>query len=189
MKRHGENNSIYLPYLLIFGAALLRLMLSNTYNAIPVFSCILVFGAKRPKREFPIALLALIGVDIFLTTHRYGYSLTSGDVVTWIWYLGAMTLSAATLGNSISTWRVLQASLLVTVSFFAVSNYAVWAAWGMYPKTWSGLGTCYVAALPFFRNSIVSETVFSLLIFSFAHYCEARVQALSLLRDAPNISF
>ena len=33
-----------------------------------------------------------------------------------------------------------------------ISNFAVWAAWNMYPKTLAGLATAYGAALPFFRN-------------------------------------
>jgi len=34
----------------------------------------------------------------------------------------------------------------------------------MYAKTLGGMEACYIAALPFFRNSIVTELVFSLLI-------------------------
>jgi hypothetical protein len=43
----------------------------------------------------------------------------------------------------------------------------------MYPKTLDGLRICYVAALPFFRNSIVSELAFSLLIFGLSRCSEA----------------
>lgn len=172
MRRLATGNSILVPYLLIVAAALLRLAVNHPYNFVPVFSCLLFFGACRPWREFATPLLALIGVDIFLTTHQYGFVLTSGHAVTWIWYLGAMALGGAVLGNSISTRRVLGSSLLASVSFFVASNFTVWAEWGMYPKTLSGLGACYVAALPFFRNSIISETVFSVLIFTLARYSE-----------------
>jgi hypothetical protein len=102
--------------------------------------------------------------------------------VTWLWYLAVMFLGAGTLRNSISTLRVLGASLSASVSFFVASNFAVWAAWGMYAKTLGGLGTCYIAALPFFRNSIVSETVFSLMIFSLARFSQAFVPAPRMRR-------
>jgi len=182
MKWPGSRNSILLPYLLILVAAILRLTVSHPYNFIPVFSCILFFGASRPKREFPISLLALMGVDIFLTTHRYGYALTGDHPVTWVWYLAVMILGAGILGNSMSPRRVLGASLSASVSFFLASNFAVWAAWGLYPKTWSGLAACYIAALPFFRNSVVSETAFSLLIFSVARYSEILMPATRMRR-------
>jgi hypothetical protein len=177
MKRIENRNSILLPYLLIFGAALLRLTVSHPYNFVPIFSCLLFFGANRPKRELAIPLFALIGVDIFLTIHQYGYQLTSGHAVTWMWYLAVLILGAGMLRNSISTPRVIGASLLASVSFFLVSNFTVWAEWGMYPKTFSGLGICYAAALPFFRNSLVSETTFSLLIFGISRYSEAFMPA------------
>jgi len=173
MKRLESRNWFVLPYLLIFGAALLRLTVSHPYNLIPIFSCLLFFGANRPKREFVLPLLVLVGVDIFLTTHRYGFPLTSGHAVTWMWYLTAAVLGAGMLRNSVSTPRVIGASLLASVSFFVVSNFTVWAEWGMYAKTFSGLGACYIAALPFFRNSLVSETTFSLLIFGIYRYSQA----------------
>jgi len=175
MKRLASGNSILLPYILILGVAILRLAVNHPYNFVSVSSCLLFFGACRPRREFGVPILALIGVDIFLTTHRYGYSLTSGHAVTWLWYLGATMLGAAILGNSISTRRVLGASLLASVSFFIASNLIVWAEWGMYAKTGGGLGACYIAALPFFHNSMISETVCSVLIFAVFRYRETFV--------------
>jgi hypothetical protein len=177
MKQIESRKLFVLPYLLIFGAALLRLTVTHPLNFIPIFSCLLFFGANRPRREFPIPMLILVGVDIFLTTHRYGYPLTDGHVVTWMWYLAAAILGAGMLRNSSSTSRVMGASLLASVSFFFASNFAVWAEWGMYVKTLSGLGTCYIAALPFFRNSLVSETACSLLIFTLSRYSAACLPA------------
>jgi hypothetical protein len=154
-----------LPYLLVFAVALLRLGVSHPYNAIPVFSCLLFFSATRPAREFVLPLSILVGVDVFLTTHRYGYPLSIDGVVTWSWYLIAMLLGVGVLRSSSSRLRVASCSLLASVSFFLASNFAVWAAWQMYPKTLTGLGICYVAALPFFRNGLTSELCVSLLLF------------------------
>jgi hypothetical protein len=169
MKKLVPGNAILLPYLLVLAVILLRLTVSHPYNFVPVFSCLLFFGAWRPTREFAMPLLSLIGVDIFLTTHQYGFAVTSGDAITWMSYLGAMFLGAAMLGRSVSTGRAVGATLLASVSFFVASNFMVWAAWGMYPKTWGGLGACYVAALPFVRNSLGAETVSSLLIVAVVH--------------------
>ena len=177
MKKLATSNVILLPYLCVLAIALLRLTVNHPYNFIPVFSCLLLFGACRPAKEFAMPFLALVGVDIFLTTHQYGFALTSGHAVTWIWYLGATFLGGAMLGNQFSAGRVLGSSLLASVTFFVVSNFTVWAEWGMYPKTLGGLGACYFAALPFFRNSIVSETVCGLLILGVVHYCDELTQA------------
>lgn len=182
MKRLASGTSILLPYILILGVAILRLAMSRPYNFAPVFACLLFFGARRPAREFAMPFFTLVGVDIFLTTHQFGFALTVGQAVTWAWYLGALLLGSVVLGKSFSTGRVLGSSLLVSVSFFAASNFAVWAGWGMYPKTWAGLTTCYAAALPFFRNSIVSETIASVVLFAVLRTCTALATARRMER-------
>ena len=180
VNRFAVGKSILLPYLLVLIVAALRLTVSHPYNFIPIFACLLFFGAVRPKREFAMPFAVLVGVDIFLTTHSYGYALTWDQTLTWAWYLVAMFLGAAMLGSSISAPRVIGASLGAAVSFFLASNFAVWASWRMYPMTVSGLGSCYVAALPFVRNSVVTELTSSLLIFMVWKYRESLFPARSM---------
>lgn len=165
MNRFESKSLLILPYILIFGVALLRLEVASPYNVAPIFSCLLFFAATRPAREMVLPLTLLVGVDIFITTHRYGYSLTADVVVTWNWYLIALLLGSGLLRSSRSWIRVAGCSLAASVSFFVVSNVAVWAVWQMYPKTLAGLAACYAAALFFFRNSLTSELGFSLLLF------------------------
>jgi hypothetical protein len=181
MKWSESSGFSLLPYILICGVALARLAASHPYNILPVFSCLLFFAATRPAREFALPLLALVGVDIFLTTHQYGSSLTLGAGVTWIWYLAVMMIGSGLLRNSYSWRRVAGCSLLISISFFLASNYTVWAEWSMYPKTLDGLGSCYIAAIPFFRNSLLSELVSSLVIFGLSY----RFMALPVMRIAP----
>ena len=57
------------------------------------------------------------------------------------------------------------AALTSSVSFFALSNFAVWASWNMYPKTVAGLMTCYTAALPFFRRGFEGDMLFTAVMF------------------------
>src|SRR5213593_4904638 len=47
---------------------------------------------------------------------------------------------------------VVMATLASSVLFFVITNFGVWVTGTLYPKTWAGLTTAYVAALPFFRN-------------------------------------
>jgi hypothetical protein len=51
------------------------------------------------------------------------------------------------------------------LSFFLVSNFAVWVAGTMYPMSWAGLIECYVKAIPFFRNELISAPLFSAVFF------------------------
>jgi hypothetical protein len=61
--------------------------------------------------------------------------------------------------------RVAAGVVLGPTSFFLVSNYAVWASGGMYPRTLAGLETCYAAAIPFYRNDLLSTALVAGLAF------------------------
>jgi hypothetical protein len=94
----------------------------------------------------------------------YSYAFTWDHFVTWAWYAAILWLGTALRENS--NWlRIGAAALASSVSFFLVSNFAVWAAWNMYPKTLSGLVTCYAAGLPFFRRALAGDMLFTALAF------------------------
>lgn len=183
MKQLVIGKSILLPYLLLLAVAVLRLAAGHPYQFIPIFSCLLLFGACRPAHEFAIGVLTLTGVDIFITTHQYGYVLTPDHAITWLWYLGAVMLGFVAFGQKFSMMRVVGSSLITAVSFFVVSNFAVWVEWHMYPMTLSGLGACYVAALPFFRNSLAAEAACGLCIYLVGRYSQSFLVG-QRLRDA-----
>jgi hypothetical protein len=58
-------------------------------------------------------------------------------------------------------------ALLGPTSFFVLSNYAAWASGFAYPypRTLGGLGVCYVAGLPFYRNDLISTAIVAGLAF------------------------
>lgn len=154
------------PYLLILAVALLRLAVILPSNFLPIFACVLFFGATRTRREFPVPLLALVAVDIVLTTHHYGYALSFDQSITWLFYAAVLLLGSLAVSIEDSPLRAASFSLGAAVAFFLVSNFAVWALWQMYPHTGAGLVACYVAALPFFRNSFLAEGLFGLALFA-----------------------
>jgi hypothetical protein len=76
-----------------------------------------------------------------------------------------MLLLGGTLKENSGALRVGGAALAASVSFFLVSNFAVWVVWAMYPKTLAGLAACYLAALPFFRHSLAGDLFFTVAFF------------------------
>ena len=187
MNRTEKNSEIFVPYLLIAAVIVLRLTINHAWNAVPVFACLLYFAASRPRREFAIPWLALVGVDAFLTTHTYGYGLTAGHGVTWAAYLATLMLGAGTLVNARPVLRAPIISLAVSAGFFVVSNFTVWLEWNMYPKTWSGLAACYTAALPFFRNNAVAETLCAFVVFNGGRAIRQVMPALSVDRSSSTL--
>jgi hypothetical protein len=55
--------------------------------------------------------------------------------------------------------RVAGAVLVSSTSFFVLSNFAVWVGSNMYPHSVAGLAACYVAAIPFYANDVMSTAV------------------------------
>jgi hypothetical protein len=50
--------------------------------------------------------------------------------------------------------------------FFVVTNFGVWLFSGMYAHTLSGLSYCYAMALPFFRNTALSDMFYTASLFA-----------------------
>lgn len=154
-----------LAYLFIVFAMLARMpFMPHPWNFTPVAAALLYFGARGSRRQLwvPFALLALS--DVILTKFVYAYVFSWDHFVTWAWYAAILWLGT-TLRENTNWLRVGGASLASSVSFFVISNFAVWACWDMYPKTMSGLTTCYAAGLPFFRRALVGDILFTAIMF------------------------
>ena len=158
---------------LAFAVAVHARFLPLPFSFAPVTAALLYFGARRPRNEMWIPVAALAAAGVYLSRSYYGYALSADLLVTWAWYAG-MVLLGGMLAQKTSALRVGAASLVGSVSFFVVSNFAVWAVWNMYPKTLGGLGACYVAAVPFFRNAVVSDLLFAAAFFGIGYLVSHR---------------
>jgi hypothetical protein len=152
-----------LAYLFVLLAVAVR-FLPHPLAFTPVTAALLYFGARGSRRQMwvPIALLA--ASDVVLTRLVYAYPFSWDHFVTWAWYAAILWLGTGLRENA-KPLRVAGAALAGSVSFFVVSNFAVWAAWSMYPKTAAGLMTCYAAALPFFRRGLEGDLLFTAVMF------------------------
>src|SRR5579859_7493913 len=130
----------------------------------PVGAALLFFGARRSRRELWIPVALLAASDVALTTMFYRYPLSWDHFVTWAFY-AAMLWLGTTLKQNAGAFRILGSAVAGSVTFFVVSNFAVWAAWDMYPRTVAGLMTCYELGLPFFRHAVVGDLLFTTVMF------------------------
>jgi len=159
-----------LAYIFVLIAVAVRFM-PHPWTFTPVAAALLYFGARGSRRQLWVPLALLAASDVVLTKFVYGYSFSWDHFVTWAWYAAILWLGANLRKNTglheAKDWaRVGVASLASSVSFFVASNFAVWACWNMYPKTFSGLMTCYTAALPFFRHGVEGDLLFTALMFA-----------------------
>lgn len=155
------------PYLLLLAAVVSRIVPhAGWMNFTLLGGALLYFGARRTWREMLAPLAILMAADYYLTAFSYHYDFRwQNYVTTWAWYLAAMALGQILLHARTSFTRVAAGALLGPTSFFVVSNYAVWAAGGMYPHTLGGLATCFAAGVPFYRNDVASTALVLALAF------------------------
>ncbi len=153
-----------MSYLVVLVAVLTR-FLPHVPNFSPVFAALLFGGAHLKRRDaiwYPVALLAVS--DVVLTTLVYRMRLGWGQSITWLGF-AVVALIGYWLRKRESVGRVGAAGLAGPTAFFVMSNFGVWLGWRLYPATWHGLVACYVAALPFYRNSLLSSLVYTALLF------------------------
>ena len=160
----------------IAAAAALRLV-PHPPNFSPIDAMALFSGAYLGRRllAFVAPLAALLLSDLVLGFYAgmWVQYLTVALVVLIGW--GAM--------NRVSLVRVAGAAVASSVLFFLVTNFGTWALSGIYPLTVSGLAACYVAAIPFFQNTVAGDLFFSGLLFGGFALSERVVPALQLSRE------
>ncbi len=161
-----------MSYLVVLLAVLTR-FIPHMPNFSPVFAALLFGGAHLRRRDaiwFPLALLA--ASDVVLTTLVYRMRLDWWQSITWLGF-AVVALMGYWVRKRETVGRIGVAALAGPTAFFLISNFGVWLGWRMYPATWDGLITCYVAGLPFYRNSLVSSVAYTALLFG-ANYIYKR---------------
>jgi hypothetical protein len=155
----------------IVAAAALRLV-PHPPNFTPIAAMALFSGAYFGRRSIAFAapLAAMLLSDAIIGFHSGMLFVYAG--VALIVLLGQAALTRVTL------LRVGGAALAGSILFFAISNLGTWLLSGMYPLDASGLAACYVAAIPFFQNTLAGDLFYSGLLFGGFALLERMVPAL-----------
>lgn len=134
-------------------------LIPHPWNFTPLIAIGLFAGshARRASTGVLTTLLALVLSDAVLGFYP-GF-----------WYVYAAALIPTLLGRLIrdrsGASAVAAAALASSVSFFAITNFFVWATGQMYPHTIGGLSACYLAGIPFYRNQALGDAFYCLAIF------------------------
>ena len=161
-----KDNNMVISFVLV-ALVLLSRLIPHQPNFTPLISVILFSSMFfRGKMYIAIPLLALIFSDVLLQNFQgYSYIFSS----TFFWTYGALFLIfffSYNFNYKVSFRNVLLNSLLGAIIFFIVSNFGVWiSSGGYYPFNLSGLISCYISAIPFFRNTLSSTMIYSLILF------------------------
>ena len=146
-------------------AALTRLA-PHPPNVTPIAAMALFGGAyfRDWKIAFLLPLAAMLLSDLVLGFGVYGMASMKSEPVVYL----CMLLTVG-IGRLIrirrSATKIAFATLASSLIFYFVTNFAVWTFDSLYPKTWDGLSACYTAAIPFFRNSLIGDIFFAVVLF------------------------
>ena len=156
----------------IVAAAALRLV-PHPPNFTPIGAMALFSGAYLGRRG-AIALAAPLGA-LFLSDLVLGFY--AG--MTTVYFSMALVVVIGWLAlKRRSVVRIAGAALASSALFFILTNFGMWLSSGYYPRTWAGLQACYVAAIPFFQNSIAGDLFFCGLLFGGFALLERTVPAV-----------
>lgn len=67
--------------------------------------------------------------------------------------------------NKWSPGKLALSALCASLLFFVISNFGTWMSGLLYPKTGAGLLACFEAAIPFLRTSLLSNLLFTAILF------------------------
>ena len=142
-------------FFLIFGV--MARFLPHPANFAPI-TAIALFGARYLPKKFafilPISILLIS--DLFLGFYGpemffvYGSFILAG-------FIGLISRNKKSLSFIPFT------SISSSIIFFLITNFGVWLTTTMYAKNIIGLESCFIAAIPFFRNTLLSDLLYTTL--------------------------
>lgn len=145
----------------VFAAAIIRLLSYQFewWNFTPIGAMALFSGAyfKDKKMAFIVPIAAMILSDVFIGFYN-------GIQVVYI-AMCIVVLVGFLLQNRVSVASVIGGSLAASVIFFLVTNFALIYPATLYPHTVAGIIESYTAGLPFFKNTIMGDLIFSAVLF------------------------
>ena len=143
----------------IFAAAAMRLV-PHPPNFAPIAAMALFSGAQMPKQALSfIAPFAALAISDALLGGFY-------PGMNFVYFSFALTVLIGWAVASRKTPLTIGAAAIASsVLFFILTNFGMWLFSGIYPVTREGLIACYVAAIPFFQNTLIGDLTFTALLF------------------------
>lgn len=159
-------------YFLIIGliaVGILGRLIPHPWNMTPVAAIALFASAYLGARaSLAIFFGTMVVADIFLGFYNpfvmisvyLSFALTA---VVGLW-----------IKRRVNTKRVVIGAVSSSILFFFVTNLAVWKWSGLYEPTLAGLLMCFVMALPFLKNQLIGDLIFTGSLFGSYEFYKAK---------------
>jgi hypothetical protein len=160
------NKRFFVLLAIILSTAAMRLV-PHPPNVTPIAAMALFGGVHfaNKKTAFLVPLVTMYLSDLILGFFVYDFGWFHG-FMPFVYISFVMTVCLGLLvRHRLTPLMVGGAALVGSVLFFIVTNFGVWLVGNFYPKTMAGLLSCYVAAIPFFRNTLAGNMTYTLVLF------------------------
>ena len=149
---------------LLFGISIILILalsrlLPHPPNFTPILAMGFFAGAVLDKKIFAyiITLSAMILSDLFIGFHS--------SIFVVYFALSICVLFGTFIQNKLNILNGVIGISGGVLSFYLITNFAVWYGSGMYTLDFNGLITCYIMALPFLQNTILSSAIYGIAAF------------------------
>ena len=143
----------FIVFISCVGIVLLFRIIPHPPNFTPVIALSLYLPFIFGIWSIPFCILGFAITDYFIGFH---------SLLFWTWGALAFTGYTSKFCNKIYSRIVL--SFIGAITFFVISNFGVWISGTLYEISVQGLLNCYIMAIPFFTNTLLS-TIFFAVIF------------------------
>ncbi len=155
---------------LIIIAALTRIFSLNMPNFTPMLALGLIGGLFLPGyKKYIVPIGAWLLSDLVIEGLYQMGMWQHGGIHSGMWFIyltfAIIILFSELVLKKASFTRILVGSVGASLIFFVLTNFYVWLASGIYPHTLQGLLLAYEAALPFFKNTLLSTVLYSSIMY------------------------
>lgn len=134
-------------------------MIPHPPNFTPIIAIAVMSGYFFKNLHFSIIVLfcSMIIGDVFIGFYsNMFYVYFPLFIITYFCFLK---------NNKINFKNLIIYGVSSSLVFFIISNFGVWMSGEMYEKNIAGLVNCYILAIPFLKNTMISTILFSYLSF------------------------
>jgi hypothetical protein len=167
------NARYWLALALVIAGVVLRVM-PHPWNFAPIGAIALFGGARFDRRYFAVGipLVTMFIGDAFIGFHSLMPVIyaTYALIAVIGMFLRDRRPSVSAVGGSV---------LLSSTIFYLTTNFAVWSMGTTYAKTGAGLAACYIAAIPFFGNTLASDALYAAIFFGIFAVAERKIPAFA----------
>ena len=140
----------------------------NSWSNISPIGAMALFGGahfSNKLKAFSIPLITLFISDVIIYYGYFHIIVWFYDGVFWVYLSFAIMVLIGTYMRTVNVKNVVLASLAAVFLHWLISDIVPWWYGPVYPKTFAGYIECLMMAIPYERNLLVGNLVYSALMF------------------------